>query len=121
MKRFIPLCLISLVMLGCLGSQQTTTQPPEVTDAPQVLAEIHLSTPQTNYAAKEAIPLEISIQNGKFDLFVRLLPSQPRRAFTNLKVTDVNGEISNVNVRSRWRTAKICSPSGQIGSVYSGI
>ena len=92
MKRFIPFCLISIVMLGCLGSQQTTTQPIEATDAPQALAEIHLSTPQTNYAAKEAIPLEISIQNGKFDLFVPFVTIATKAAFTNLKVTDVNGE-----------------------------
>lgn len=92
MKRFIPFCLISIVMLGCLGSQQTTTQPIEATDAPQALAEIHLSTPRTNYAAKEAIPLEISIQNGKFDLFVPFVTVATKAAFTNLKVTDVNGE-----------------------------
>lgn len=92
MKRFIPFCLISIVMLGCLGSQQTTTQPIEATAAPQALAEIHLSTPRTNYAAKEAIPLEISIQNGKFDLFVPFVTVATKAAFTNLKVMDVNGE-----------------------------
>ena len=92
MKRFIPFCFILIVMLGCLGSQQTTTQPTEVTDAPQVLAEIHLSTPQTNYAAKEAIPLEISIQNGKFDLLVPFVTVATKAAFTNLQVKDVNGE-----------------------------
>lgn len=92
MKRFIPFCLISIVMLGCLGSQQTTTQPTETTDAPQALAEIHLSTQQTNYVAKEAIPLEISIQNGKFDLLVPFVTVATKAAFTNLKVTDVNGE-----------------------------
>ena len=79
-------------MLGCLGSQQITTQPTGATDAPQALAEIHLSTPQTSYAAKEAIPLEISIQNGKFDLFVPFVTVATKAAFTNLKVTDVNGE-----------------------------
>ena len=92
MIRFIPFCLIFMVMLGCLGSQQTTTQPTGATDAPQALAEIHLSTPQTSYAEKEAIPLEISILNGKFDLFVPFVTVATKAAFTNLQVTDVNGE-----------------------------
>ena len=55
MKRFIPFCLMLMVMLGCLGSQQTTQNPTEEAEAPQALAEIRLSTPKTSYTAKEAV------------------------------------------------------------------
>ena len=93
MKRFIPFCLMLMVMLGCLGSQQTTQKPTEEAAAPQPLAEIRLSTPKTSYAAQEAIPLEISIQNGKFDILVPFVTVATKAAFTNLKVTDMNGEV----------------------------
>ena len=93
MKCFIPFCLMLMVMLGCLGSQQTTQKPTEEAAAPQALAEIRLSTPKTSYTAKEAVPLEISIQNGKFDIFVPFVTVATKAAFTNLKVTDVNGEV----------------------------
>ena len=93
MKRFIPFCLMLMVMLGCLGSQQTTQKPTEEAAAPQALAEIHLSTLKTSYTAQEAVPLEISIQNGKFDLLVPFVTVATKAAFTNLKVTDVNGEV----------------------------
>ena len=93
MKCFIPFSFIFLLMLGCLGSQQTTQNPTEEAAAPQALAEIRLSTPKTSYTAKEAVPLEISIQNGKFDIFVPFVTVSTKAAFTNLKVTDVNGEV----------------------------
>ena len=93
MKCLIPFCLMLMVILGCLGSQQTTQKPTEEAAAPQALAEIRLSTPKTSYTAQEAIPLEISIQNGKFDILVPFVIVSTRAAFTNLKVTDVNGEV----------------------------
>lgn len=93
MKCFIPFSLIFLLMLGCLGSQQTTQKPTEEAEAPQALAEIHLSTLQTSYTAQGAVSLEISIQNGKFDLLVPFVTVATKAAFTNLKVTDVNGEV----------------------------
>lgn len=95
MKCFIPFSFIFLLMLGCLGSQQTGTQPTGATETatPQALAEIQLATSKTSYAAKETIPLEISIQNGKFDILVPFVTVATKAAFTNLKVTDVNGEV----------------------------
>ncbi len=93
MKRFTPFYLVLVFLLGCLGSQQTTTQPVGETSAPQALVEIHLSTPKTSYAAKEAIPLEISIQNGKFDLFVPFVTVATKSAFTAITVTNANGEV----------------------------
>ena len=96
--------LLSVVtIIGCLGSLQTTTTQPETdeatsaaeTEAPTALAELQLSTPKTNYAAKEAIPLELNIQNGKFDLLVPFFSVATKGAFTQITVTDVNGQIVN--------------------------
>lgn len=87
-------------MLGCLGSQQTGMQPTGTqpnaateTAAQQALAEIQLATSKNSYAAKETIPLEISIQNGKFDLLVPFVTVATQAAFINLTVTDINGEV----------------------------
>lgn len=96
--------LLSIVTIsGCLGSLQTTTTQPETTEttsaaeteAPTTLAEIQLSTPKTNYAAKEAIPLELNIQNGKFDLLVPFFSVATKGAFTQITVTDANGQTVN--------------------------
>ncbi|MCY4554266.1 MAG: hypothetical protein OXC79_11400, partial [Candidatus Poribacteria bacterium] len=90
-------------IIGCLGSLQTTTTQSETaetesaaeTETPTALAELQLSTPKTNYAAKEAIPLELNIQNGKFDLLVPSFSVATKGAFTQITVTDANGQIVN--------------------------
>ena len=97
------LLLSAVTIMGCIGSLQTTTTQPETDEAtsaadaetPTALAELQLSTPKTNYAAKEAIPLELNIQNGKFDLFVPFFSVATKGAFTQITVTDANGQIVN--------------------------
>ncbi|MXV72661.1 hypothetical protein F4Z99_00100, partial [Candidatus Poribacteria bacterium] len=82
---------------------QTTATQPETdetastaeTEAPTTLAELQLSTPKTNYTVKEAIPLELNIQNGKFDLLVPFFSVATKGAFTQITVTDANGQIVN--------------------------
>lgn len=97
MKKFIPFYLVLLVTLfGCLGSQQTATQSAEeaaspATETPRALAALQLSTPKTSYAANEEIPLELSIQNGTFDLLVPFVYVATIGAFTQLTVTDASG------------------------------
>ena len=103
--KLVPLFLLLSVVtiMGCIGSLQTTTTQPETDEAtsaadaevPTALAELQLSTPKTNYAAKEAIPLELNIQNGKFDLFVPFFSVATKGAFTQITVTDANGQIVN--------------------------
>ena len=103
--KFVSLFLLLSVVtiIGCLGSLQTTTPQSEAdetasaaeTEAPSALAELQLSTPKTNYAAKEAIPLELNIQNGKFDLLVPFFSVATKGAFTQITVTDANGQIVN--------------------------
>ena len=100
--KFIPFYLfLSLVaFIGCLGTVQTTqTETPETTAAVETaessrpLVELQLSIPQTHYSAKEAIPLELNIQNGKFDLLVPFYAVATKGAFTQITVTDANGAI----------------------------
>jgi hypothetical protein len=80
--KLIPLYLFLLVatLVGCVSSLQTlqtettktdeTASTTETDESPGSLAELQLSTPKTRYAVKEDIPLELNIQNGKFDLLV---------------------------------------------------
>lgn len=102
--KLVPLfILLSVVtIIGCIGSlQTTTTQTQTETDeaataeaeVPTALAELQISTPKTNYAVKEAIPLELNIQNGKFDLFVPFFSVATRGAFTQITVNDANGQV----------------------------
>ena len=104
--KFILLCLfLSIVTLtGCLGNLQTTTSETQTktgeattsnaeTETPRALAELQISTPKTNYTANEAIPLELNIQNGKFDLFVPFFSVASRGAFTQITVNDANRQI----------------------------
>ena len=80
---------------------QTTTPQPETdetasaaeTEAPTALAVLQISTPKTNYTVKEAIPLELNIQNGKFDLLVPFFSVATKGAFTQITVNDANGQI----------------------------
>ena len=94
------LFLIVVTLTGCIGGLQTTTtetKPDEAastaTEAPQALTVLQLSTPKTNYAENEAIPLDLNIQNGKFDLLVPFVSVATRGAFGKITVTDANGQI----------------------------
>ncbi len=96
----LPFCclLIVFIFTGCLGGTQTTvTQTDEAvssseTETSQALAVLQISTPKTNYAANEAIPLNLNIQNGKFDLLVPFASVATRGAFSHITVTDANGQ-----------------------------
>ena len=100
--KFIPLCLFLFViaLVGCLGSVQTTqtaTDAPapaaETEESPRPLVELQLSSPKTNYATSEEIPLELNIQNGKFDLLVPSFAVATKGAFTQITVTDASGQV----------------------------
>ena len=103
--KFLLLCLFLSVatLAGCLGGMQTTATQPETdeaasaaeTEAPTALAELKISTPKTNYTVKEAIPLELNIQNGKFDLLVPFFSVATKGAFTQITVNDANGQTVN--------------------------
>ena len=94
---FLLLCTVFLY--GCLGSKQSAIQTPETATATtqanesQAIASLELSTTKESYSAKEAIPLELTVQNGKFDLLVPISTVTSLRAFKQLTVTDSNGEV----------------------------
>ena len=98
----LPFCclLIVVTLTGCLGGLQTTatqTQTDETastteSETPQALTVLQISTPKTNYAENEAIPLNLNIQNGKFDLLVPFVSVATRGAFSKITVTDANGQ-----------------------------
>ena len=91
--------LFMTFIYGCLGSQQSATQTTEPetataeTDASQGIASLELSTTKETYSAQEAIPLELTVQNGKFDLLVPISTVTSLRAFKQLTVTDSNGGV----------------------------
>ena len=91
--------LFTTFIYGCLGSQQSATQTTEPetataeTDASQGIASLELSTTKETYSAQEAIPLELTVQNGKFDLLVPISTVTSLRAFKQLTVTDSNGDV----------------------------
>ena len=103
--KFILLYLFFLVitLAGCVSSLQTmqteTTKTDETTSATETeetsrpITELQLSTPKTNYTAKEEIPLELNIQNGKFDLLVPFFSVATKGAFTQVTVKNANGQI----------------------------
>ena len=98
---YLYLFLLVLTLAGCLGNlqtMQTATDAPapttaETEESPRPLVELQLSTPKTSYTAKEEIPLELNIQNGKFDLLVPSFSVATKGAFTQITVTDTNGQI----------------------------
>lgn len=100
--KFIPHCIFLLVLIfaGCLGNLQTmqtatdaAATTTETEEPARPLVELQISTPKTNYAVKEEIPLELNIQNGKFDLLVPFFAVATKGAFTQITVKDANRQI----------------------------
>ena len=89
-KNFVPLYLLLIfsITTGCVVS----LQPPDtVTVTSEVV--LSLSTPKDAYTPKDAIPLELNIQNGKFDLLVPSVNIATPNVFAQLRVTDTDGNI----------------------------
>ena len=95
--------LLIICLVGCLGSQQTTqtieTETASTETEKSALAVLELSTPKTTYSAQETIPLELAIQNGKYDLLVPISSVSTQSAFKLLAVTDSNGEVIKMKKR----------------------
>ena len=79
-------------MVGCIAGLQTQSMPTDVTTATSGVI-FSLSTPKDAYTPKDAIPLELSIQNGKFDLLVPSLNIATPSVFAQLRITDTDGNI----------------------------
>ena len=75
MKTQLLICLTlwSLYATGCLSGTTAKTRPTPTTvesATPAALGELHLSWAQPSYGLTEPIPLEMTIEVGKFDLLV---------------------------------------------------
>ena len=93
LKNFIlPYLLLTFSMIGCIPSLQTQSSPTDVTTATSGVM-LTLSTPKTTYTSTDTILLELSIQNGKFDLLVPYANVSTSGAFAQLSVTDTDGNI----------------------------
>ena len=84
--------LLSFSVIGCITSLQKQSSPTDVTTATSEVI-FSLSTPKSTYTTKDPIPLELSIQNEKFDLLVPYANVSTSSAFAQLKVTDIDGNV----------------------------
>ncbi|MXV75579.1 hypothetical protein F4Z99_15070 [Candidatus Poribacteria bacterium] len=84
--------LLTFSMTGCVAGLQTQSSPTDVTTATSGVI-LTLSTPEAIYTSKDTIPIELSIQNGKFDLLVPFVNVGTSGTFAQLKITDTNGNI----------------------------
>lgn len=95
-QLLICLTLLSLYTTGCLsGTTQEIEANPEPAEpaTPASLGELHLSSAKSSYSLTEPIPLEITIQMGKFDLLVPYAAVTDRGAFSRLVVKDRLGQV----------------------------
>lgn len=94
MKVFKNLSSLYLLLIfsltGCIAGLQTQSSPTDAATATSGVV-LSLSTPEATYASTDTIPLELSIQNGQFDLLVPLVDVATSGAFTQLLVQDTNG------------------------------
>ena len=84
--------LLSFSVIGCITSLQTQSSPTDITTATSGVM-LTLSTPETTYTSKDRIPLELNIQNGKFDLLVPYANVSTSGAFAQLRITDTDSNI----------------------------
>lgn len=84
--------LLTFSMMGCITSLQTQPSPTDVTTATSEVI-FSLSTPKETYVSKDTIPLDLSIQSGKFDLLVPYANVSTSGTFAQLSVTDTDGNI----------------------------
>ncbi len=85
--------LLIFCMTGCVGGLKIQSSP---TDAVTATSEIvlSLSTPKTVYTVGDSIKLNLSIQNGQFNLLVPSVNVATPGAFKRLKVKDTDGNIT---------------------------
>ena len=91
MKTQLLICvtLCSLYITGCLSGTTGQTEPtptPVEPATPASLGVLHLSSAKPSYSLNEPIPLDMTIQIGKFDLLVPYATVASRGAFAKLVV-----------------------------------
>ena len=83
--------LLNFSLVGCITSLQKQSSPTDVTTATSGVM-LTLSTPEATYTSKDAIPLELNIQNEKFDLLVPIDNVVTSSVFARLRVKDTDGK-----------------------------
>ncbi len=87
------LCIVLILsVMGCITSLQTPSSPTDVATAVSGVT-LSLKTSTSTYTSKAPIPLELSIQGGEFNLLVPFVNVATSGAFTQLKVTDPEGNV----------------------------
>ena len=84
--------LLSFSVIGCVAGLQKQSSPTDVKTATSGVM-LTLSTPEATYTSKDTIPIELSIQNGKFDLLVPYANVSTSDTFAQLKVRDTDNNI----------------------------
>ena len=98
-RLLICLTLWSLYITGCLSGTTGKTEPaptpvePATPAALAPLADLHLSLAEPSYGLNEPIPLDMTIQVGKFDLLVPYASVTSRGAFAKLVVKNELGQV----------------------------
>ena len=92
--RTTPLLYLFLIfsIVGCTTGLQTQSMPTDVKTATSGVI-FSLSTPKETYVSKDPIPIDLSIQSGKFDLFVPFANVATPSAFAELRITDTDSNI----------------------------
>ena len=88
-NAILPYLLLIFCMIGCVGGLKSPTDAVTATSG----VVLSLSTPKATYAVEDSIRLDLSVQNGQFDLLVPSLNVATSRAFKELKVKDTDGNI----------------------------
>ena len=83
--------LLSFSVVGCITSLSTQSSPTDITTAASRIM-LTLSTPEACYTSKDTIPLELNIQNEKFDILVPSAILLTPGTFAQLSVTDTDGK-----------------------------
>ena len=95
-QLLICLTLYSLYITGCLSGTTGKTEPtptPAEPATPASLGDLHLSLTKPSYGLNEPIPLDMTIQMGKFNLLVPYASVASRGAFTKLVVKNSLGQV----------------------------
>ena len=94
MKSFknlvLPYLLLVFSMAGCIVGLQTQSSPTDAVTATSGTV-LSLSTPKATYGTQDNIKLNLSIQNGQFNLLVPFADIATSGAFAQLSVKDTDG------------------------------
>ena len=95
-RLLICLTLWSFYTTGCLSGTTAKTEPtatPAEPATPASLGDLHLSLAKPSYGLNEPIPLDMTIQMGKFNLLVPYASVASRGAFAKLVVKNNLGQV----------------------------